>query len=110
MIPISEAILVLRGWAENRRRLRLIFKSSTIRLSVFCTVYDAQGEQVALAIEGGENNAAEFVLRGCKFGFTDPPDHAPGLPIGGRVESAIFANGRYFHLNVFLLAVDQIDE
>jgi hypothetical protein len=108
VISLDEVVLLLRGWAESRSRLRVIVQSPEVVFSAFCTVYKAERERVAFWIGTAEsNNAIDFLLTECRFDFRDSPSTAESdLSVGGRVESGIVGVRGDFSLAIMLLVSD----
>jgi hypothetical protein len=105
MIPSSDALLVLRGWAESKTRLRVLFKGEPVDFSAFCVVCEAQDDVVSFVIADDPKSMIGFRVRGCVCGFKDKPRDAAGfsLPVGGKVESAVLFVRRGFELTIMLL-------
>jgi hypothetical protein len=110
MIPMNEALLLLRGWAERKAPLRVVFKSTASRFAGFCTVYDARDEVVAFSVGEDPRNVAEFLLTGCACEFMDVDPTEDPLLVGGQVESAIVAARGGFNLAICLIVPESQNE
>jgi hypothetical protein len=101
MIERGEAVLVLRGWAEAKRRLRVIVRGRDVIFSAFCTVQSATDTSVLF--ECGPDNMVEFFFLDCICDFSDANPKSSGLPVGGKIESCIIFGRQDFELQIFLL-------
>ena len=100
-ISVSDFVLLLRGWRDTRRRLRVVLKNPIVSFGVFCTVYDARDSgDFSIAIT--DSSMIGVSLRGCACGFLDaPPDGEPVM--GEAVESGLVAVRPDFELAIMLL-------
>jgi hypothetical protein len=104
MIPQSDAELVLRGWAESKARVRVLFVGEPVHFSAFCVVNEASDDVVNFVIADDPKSMVGFRVRGCICAFKDRPrDADSSLPVGGKVESSIFFVGPGFELTIMLL-------
>jgi hypothetical protein len=108
MISLGEALLVLRGWCERKRPLRVQVESPETMFSAFCTLYKVEGETVNFWIGAiASGNGISFSLTGCRFDFGDVPADAPDavIPVlGGTVESGLMGTrGTDFKIAIMLL-------
>lgn len=96
MIEPDAAALVLRGWADDSRAVRVVFTGRDVKLNgPICKVFGAQSDSAAFKDETGL--VFEFVLRGCLCEFADAPS-------GDKdVESAVVFRRPEFTLVVMLL-------
>jgi hypothetical protein len=106
MIPIPEVALILRGWAEDKRRLRVIARFGVADFSAYCVVREANEQSFSLFVGDDPLNMFGLYFDGWVFDFGDAPPDAEGLPIGGKVESAIVGGRRGSHLWLMLLTDD----
>ena len=98
--------MLLRGWQENKSRLRVAMRSPEVWFSGFCTVDKAEGEQATFWIGATPGKTAiGFLLAGCRFRFGDVPTDAPDafLPVGGKVESGLIGTRKDFEIAILLL-------
>lgn len=90
MIPKTEVELLLRGWHESKRRLRVTARFGDLIFSGFCRVYEVTSDGVCFDIGCDERDKIAFVFDGWAFEFSDPPPEGDRiLPVGGKVESVI---------------------
>jgi len=100
-ISVSDFALLLRGWAEERRQLRVVLKNPIVSFGVFCEAYAAT-DNGEFSITVGEESMIAVSLAGCVLGFlTTPTELEPVL--GRRVESGLVAVRPDFELAVMLL-------
>jgi hypothetical protein len=104
MIPIPEISLQLRGWAEEKRRLRVIARLGGIDFSAFCRVETVNEDGFALVIGVDARDMIGFVFEGWVFDFHDAPSDDNELIVGGEIESAIMGLKNGLALMIFLLA------
>jgi hypothetical protein len=98
MIDLDEAALLLRGWADEARSVRVVFTGRDVKVGApTCEVFAASADSVAF--KGGDGVVLEFFLRGCLAEFADAPDR------DDKVESAIVFKGSEVNLFVMLLTV-----
>jgi hypothetical protein len=102
MIPIPEVSLLLRGWAEEKRRLRVIARLGGIDFSAFCRVQDVNADGFALVIGSDGRDMIGFLFEGWVFDFSDAPP-ADNEVLGEPMESAIIGSWKGFELFIFLL-------
>jgi hypothetical protein len=104
MIPLDEVNLLLRGWADEQSRLRVVAQSPEMTFSAFCTVYKAEGARVAFWIgKEDDKSMIDFLLTDCLFEFGDSPSGEADLPVGGKVESGIVGARGDFNITIMLL-------
>lgn len=105
MIPQSDASLVLRGWAESKARLRVVFKGEPVNFSAFCVVHEARDDVVNFVIADDSKSMVGFRIAGCVCEFKDKPRDGRdfSLPVGGKAESAILFVRPGFELTIMLL-------
>jgi|ERR1017187_1351336 hypothetical protein len=100
-ISISEFALLLRGWSETKRRLRVVLETPAVTFGVFGMVHSADDRgSFSVAVTGSSMIAVSFA--GCVCGFRDTP--AEDEVLGERVESGLVAVRSDFSLVVILLA------
>ena len=76
--------LVLRGWLDSKRRLRVVVDSRLgLSLGVFCTV-DTVNDNGDFCIAVAESSFIGVSITGCTCGFLDVP--AEELILGKRVD------------------------
>jgi hypothetical protein len=89
MIPVSEVALVLRGWAADKRRLRVIARLGLADLSVYCSASEVNEAGGTFTIEGSIFNMFSLSFEGYRFEFTDAPPDDNKLGVPGEIESGI---------------------
>jgi hypothetical protein len=108
VISLDEVALLLRGWRENKSRLRVVVQSRLFSFSGLCTLFKAEGEYLSFWVGdvSVRENALSFSVAGCVFDFSDVPADAPDavLPFGGRVVSGIVGSRLDFKIAMMLLA------
>ena len=104
MISLAEVVLLLRGWADNRSHVRVVFESGEVTLGISGTVWKVKEAAVSFLVgyEGG-GNVVGFSLADWKFDFTDVPPEEAKLKVGGLVESGIVGVKDGTHFTVMLL-------
>jgi hypothetical protein len=104
MIPMADVGLLLRGWRDSKRTLRVIGRLGVGDFSAFCKVLEVNDDGFSLVIGNDGLNMIGFLFDGWVFDFTDPPANADrSLPVGGRIESAIAGAKRGLTLLILLL-------
>lgn len=100
-ISASDFALLLRGWRDDKRRLRVVLKNPVVSFGVFCTVYDAKDNgDFSVAIT--DSSMIGLSLTGCTCGFLDATERDEVL--GERVESGLVAVRPDFEVAILLLA------
>jgi hypothetical protein len=101
---LSESLLVLRGWGDNKARLRVAVQSPEMWFASFCTVKSVEVDRVEFWLQP-DTDAVGFLLADCRFEFGDvPPTDADSfLPVGGQVESGIVGRRPDFTITILLL-------
>lgn len=89
MIPAPEIALLLRGWRDDKRRLRVILPAGLVHLSAYCRVFDVNEDGFSVTIGDEGRNMAGFLFEGWAFDFADAPPDSEELLVGGEIESAI---------------------
>jgi hypothetical protein len=107
MISLDEALLLLRGWEENKFPLRVAVQSPEVWFSGFCTVKKVEGDRVEFWIGGAvDQDGIGFLVASCRFEFEDVPLDAPDslLPVGAKVESGLVGTRDNFKIAILALA------
>ncbi|SRR5713101_2049524 len=99
-ISASEFALVLRGWRDDERRLRVVLKSPFVTFGVFGTAFDASEDGLTVSIT--ESSMIAVSLMGCTCGFLESKEREEVL--GEVVESGLVAVRPSFELAIVLLA------
>lgn len=99
-ISTNEFALLLRGWRDDKRRLRVVLKTPFINFGVFGTVYDASEDGLTIAVT--ESSMIAVSLMGCTCGFLESKEREEVL--GKLVESGLVAVRPSFELAIILLA------
>lgn len=99
-ITPEEFGLVLRGWRDDKRRVRAVLEASLISFGVFGTVLDAlDNGNLSISLNGSD--AIGVSTAGCICGFLD----ITGEEVAGEAtESGLIAFRPDFRLTVLLLA------
>ena len=102
MIELDDAALLLRGWVDPPRDIRIVFTGKECNLRVpSCRVFGAQVDSVAFKGDGGV--VFEFFLRGCIADFAAAPREEKD------VEAAIVFLRPDFILTVMLSSQSSLD-
>ncbi len=103
MIEWNDVALVLRGWLDNNRRLRVRVKAGQVDGTFMCAVrnVDAEEESVELLTEGNPACTLTCRLEGCFFEFTDGPERVRDA--AQELESAVFIVGEGIDLAFVVL-------
>jgi len=97
----ADGILILKGWAEDARRLRVEAETPDLRIVATCTIYTIKDAHIAFHILGSDY--FELSLVGCKLNFGDAEESTKRMPIGETAESAVIAMRDGLKLTVVLL-------
>jgi hypothetical protein len=98
-IPVSDCLLVLRGWCESKREVRAVLSDSPIQFAVFGKIFGVNEHGFSVSVD--ELNMVAAWLDGCECGFLDLPE---GEKVFGRpVESGVVAVRKDFRLAIMLL-------
>lgn len=97
----NDKMLVLRGWRDDSRSLRVDVKSSDLHIVASCTIYKIEDELIAFHIS--DYDYFEMSLADCSMSFGDAKDSAKDMPIGRTAESAIIAQRDGFKAIIVLL-------
>jgi hypothetical protein len=89
MIPAAEVALILRGWRDSNRRLRVIARLNGADFSAFCRVYDATDDGFSLVIGSDKRDMIGFLFDGWGFDFSDALAGDDSSVLGEKTESAI---------------------
>ena len=104
MISPNEVALLLNGWKEEKRRLRIILRAGWFDFSAFCFVHEANAGGANFTLDDDGFNMFGFAFEGWVFDFADPPSDDKALGVGATIESAICgASKRKDSLWIFLL-------
>jgi hypothetical protein len=89
MIPLSEISLILRGWSEEERRIRVLGDFGSANFSAFCGVVRADESTVDFMVGGNPLNVFRLNLADWVFDFADAPQDEKSLGVLGSIESSI---------------------
>jgi hypothetical protein len=89
MVSSSEVSLLLHGWADAGRRLRVIAREGIFDFSAYCLVRDVNEAGVTLQIGEDSLNLISLDFRDFFFEFTDAPPDDDKLGVPGRIESGV---------------------
>jgi len=92
MIPATEVGLILRGWRDSNRRLRVVARLNGVDFSAFCTVYDATDDGFSFIIGSDKRDMIGFLFEGWGFDFGDAPAGENSTVLGEETESAIIGS------------------
>jgi hypothetical protein len=98
---LNEGMLLLKGWFEENRVLRVSVESGNLRIVTTCTIYKIEKAHIAFHIS--ESDYFECSLAGCAFNFADAKEDAKEMPVGLTAESAILAVRDGFKALIVLL-------
>lgn len=97
----EEGMLVLKGWQEDSRRLRVEVETSDLRTVFTCTISTISEAHVVFY--AADANYLEMSLADCTFDFGDAKESNRQMAIGETAESALSAIRERFHLIVVAL-------
>jgi hypothetical protein len=97
----NERMLLLRGWFEESRSLRVEVETPNLRILATCKIYRIEDEHIAFHISG--HDYFEFSLSHCSMSFGDAKRSANEMPIGRTAESAVMAERDGFKAIIILL-------
>ncbi len=104
LVPVPDPSLLLSGWRDDKRLLRIVASLAGVNFSAFCRVLIVNPDSFALVIGSDGRDMINFATEGWLFAFTDAPP-ADNELLGMEIESAILgthpASGRTLFL--FLL-------
>jgi len=98
-ISVDDFALILRGWCDSKRRVRVVLTHPLVPFAVSGTVYAVNAQGFSITID--EENTVAVSVVGCEFGFMDLPEGERVL--GKQVESGLVAVRTDFRLVVMLL-------
>jgi hypothetical protein len=98
---LNEGMLILKGWLDDERALRVRVESGKLRIVTACTIYKIKEAHIAFHIS--ESDYFECSLADCVFNFGDAQEDAKEMPIGLTAESAILATREGFEAMIVLL-------
>jgi hypothetical protein len=101
MIELSDVELLVRGWKESGRRLRVKLESDEFVILATCTSYDVNAGHVTL--QAGKHNSLELNLENFAFDFLDADPADNTLSTGETIESAIVGASSWGRLFLVLL-------
>lgn len=105
MVSTPDVVSMLRGWAEGKRRLRVVANLGVLNLAVFCRVFGVTDDSFSLAVGFDGRDVLAFKLEGWVFESGTPPTEADEVFPGETVESAIVGTTRTGNeILTFLLA------
>ena len=104
LVPIADPSLLLGGWRDDKRLLRVIASLGGVDFAAFCRVVTVNPDSFALVVGNDVRDMIGFMTEGWRFAFTDAPP-ADNELLGMDIESAILgthpASGRT--LFIFLI-------
>ncbi len=101
-ISSDDFALVLSGWKEDRRRLRVVLRAMPVSFGAFGLLFFVSDTgDFTLSLEGKEADGITVSVAGCKFGYLDAPGD---IAAGASIESGLVAVRDGFNLAVMLLA------
>jgi hypothetical protein len=103
---LNDGMLILKGWLEDERTLRVCVVSDKSRIVATCTIYKIEEAHIAFHIS--ESDYFEFSLAGCELNFGDAKESAKEMPIGLMAESAIKASRAGFEALIVLLEAESV--
>jgi hypothetical protein len=98
-ISVDDCKLILRGWCESKRRLRVVFTHPVASFAVFGTVWATNDVGFSISID--ELNMVSVSLLECECGFMDLPEGEKVL--GQGIESGLVVVRKDFNLVIMLL-------
>lgn len=104
-LSISDVPLLLRGWLDEARRLRVVARLGLLDFSAFCTVASVNDDSFALTIGGDDKNMVGFPLDRWRFAFMDAPPKDNEI-LGETIESAILGVHADTRLTLFLFLLE----
>jgi hypothetical protein len=102
LMGVPDVPLLLRGWAEERRRLRIVARLGLVDFSALCRISSVAEDSFALVIGSDLRDVIGFKLEGWIFAFTDAPPKDNEM-FGETIESAILGIREGLSLFIFLL-------
>jgi len=103
MIPTSEIALLLRGWRDSKRRLRVVALLDSVHLASYCMVSEVKESSFSVILDADGRNMVEFFFEGWVFDFTEAPPDGEELLMGGIIESSIVGLRSGYKLMLLLL-------
>lgn len=103
MIPTTEVALILRGWRDSERRLRVVARLGGIDFSAFCRVFDATEDGFAFVVGEDSRDMIGFLFDEWGFDFGDAPEEDKSRVLGEITESAIVGSKAGMSLFIMLL-------
>lgn len=98
---LAEVMLVLKGWMDDSRSVRVDVTSSDLHIVATCKIYKIVNEHIAFHI--ASSDYFEFTLEDCRASFGDAKDETKEMPIGRTAESAVIAKRNNFKALIVLL-------
>ena len=89
MVSAPDVLSMLRGWAEGKRRLRVVANLGGANLAVFCRAFGVTDDSFCLAVGSDGRDVIAFKLEGWFFEFGTPPTGVDDVIVGEAIESAI---------------------
>ncbi len=105
LLPIPDVPLLLRGWRDDNRRLRVVAKLGLVDFSAFCRVASSNEDSFALAIGNDARDMIGFSLKLWRFAFMDAPPNDNEI-LGETIESAILGVHSDTRLTLFLFLLE----
>jgi len=102
MMLLNDGMLLLRGWFDDARDLRVRIESDKLRIVATCTIYKIE-EEAHVAFQISESDYFECSFKGCSVNFGDAKKGFKELPLGLTAESAVIATREGFEALIVLL-------
>jgi hypothetical protein len=96
MTDWSDVALVLRGWLDDGRRLRVRVRSERVDGTFLCKLRKVDADECEISFFADEGNPSfvlDFILEGCFFEFKDVPERVRQSAPDEHLESAVFVTG-----------------
>ena len=100
---VEDAMLLLKGWCEDSRRIRVDVTTPDLRIVTTCKIYKIDEPNAHIGFHISGKDYFEFFLIGCDMNFGDAKEDAKEMPIGETAESAILARRPNFKAIIVLL-------
>jgi len=105
MVLTPDVLSMLRGWADGKRRLRVVANLGGVNVAVFCRVFGVTDDSFSLTIGFDGRDGLAFNLEGWFFDFGTPLTGVDDVIEGEAIESAIVGTTQTgFEMFIFLLA------
>jgi hypothetical protein len=111
MVLTPDVVSILTGWAESKRRLRVVAKLGGVNVAVFCRVFGVTDDSFSLRIGLDGQDGLAFKLEGWSFNFGTPLTGVDDVIEGEAIESAIVGTtqtGSVLRLRCYLAHLNRI--